>query len=197
MTKSIEFFISVDVETAGANPADYALLSIGACTLEDPPQTFYIELKPTSYKYQPEALVVSGLSLETLKETGVPAKEALEQFEQWIHRVTPKNMQPIFAAFNAPFDWMFINDYFLRILGHNPFGHKALDIKALYMGIHKTNWEETSYSKICEALGINSPLSHHALDDAVQQAAILKFLLKESGGKSHEQRISGRAEENS
>lgn len=197
MTKTNEFFISVDVETAGANPADYALLSIGACTLDDPPKTFYIELKPTSYNYRPEALAVSGLSLEGLKETGIPAKEALEQFEQWIHRVTPENMQPIFAAFNAPFDWMFINDYFLRCLGHNPFGHKALDIKALYMGIYKTSWEETSYSKICESLGINSPLSHHALDDAVQQAALLKILLKESGGKNHEQRVSGRIEENS
>lgn len=183
MTKSDEFFISVDVETSGANPTDYALLSIGACTLEEPPQTFYIELKPTSFKYRPEALAVSGLSLEALKESGAPVKEALQKFEAWVLSVTPPNMQPVFAAFNAPFDWMFVNDYFLRYLGHNPFGHKALDMKAFYMGIYKTSWEETSYSKICESLGINSPLSHHALDDAIQQAALLKILLKESGGK--------------
>ncbi|MBN1538447.1 MAG: 3'-5' exonuclease [Anaerolineales bacterium] len=182
MTQSDEFFISVDVETSGANPADYALLSIGACTLDEPPQTFYIELKPTSVKYRPEALAISGLSLESLQETGVPVEEALHQFEQWVHSVTPQNMQSVFAAFNAPFDWMFVNDYFLRYLGHNPFGHKALDIKALYMGIFKTSWDETSYHKICESLGINAPLSHHALDDALQQAALLKILLKESGG---------------
>ena len=31
-----ECFISVDVETGGATPADYALLSIGACLVDDP-----------------------------------------------------------------------------------------------------------------------------------------------------------------
>lgn len=183
MAQSDEFFISVDVETSGPNPGDYALLSIGACTLDEPRQDFYIELKPTSFNFLPEALEVSGLSMEKLKETGVPVKEALQQFEQWVHSINPENMQPVFAAFNAPFDWMFVADYFQRYLGHNPFGHKALDMKALYMGIRKTSWEETSYHKIIDSLGINAPLSHHALDDAIQQANLLKVLLKELKGK--------------
>lgn len=67
------------------------------------------------------------------------------KFSQWISRVVPEGSQPVFTAFNAPFDWMFINDYFHRYLGYNPFGHKALDIKAFYMGLRKTNWLKTSY----------------------------------------------------
>ena len=35
-------------ETAGPNPADYALLSIGACTLLEPRATFYAELQPVN-----------------------------------------------------------------------------------------------------------------------------------------------------
>lgn len=182
MAKLDEFFISVDVETCGPNPGDYAMLSIGACTLDEPMEKFYIELKPNKLKYKPEALEVGGLSLEKLKESGVPVKKALLQFEGWVNSVTPKNMQPVFAAFNAPFDWMFVNDYFHRYLGRNPFGHKALDMKALYMGIYHSSWEETSYHRIRNSLGINVPLTHHALDDAMQQANLLKVLLKELKG---------------
>jgi ribonuclease T len=105
-------------------------------------------------------------------------------------------MRPIFAAFNAPFDWMFVNDYFHRHLGYNPFGHSALDIKALYMGIRKTSWADTTYNKIIQSLGLNTPLLHHALDDAIQQAVLLNVLLKELEGERDERRLSGRAGEN-
>jgi DNA polymerase III epsilon subunit-like protein len=196
MAGSDEFFISVDVETSGPNPGDYALLSIGACTLDEPRQDFYNELKPTIFNFLPGALEVCGLSLETLQETGVPAKEVMQQFDRWVQSVTPHNMRPIFAAFNAPFDWMFVNDYFHRHLGYNPFGHSALDIKALYMGIRKTSWADTTYNKIIQSLGLNTPLLHHALDDAIQQAVLLNVLLKELEGERDERRLSGRAGEN-
>ncbi len=183
MTISAEFFISVDVETAGPNPADYAMLSIGACTLDDPPAKFYIELKPTFLNYKAEALEVSGLSMKALEVSGVPPKEGMKQFDRWIHQVTSKDKLPVFTAFNAAFDWMFVNDYFHHYLGHNPFGHKALDIKALYMGIRKTGWQDTSFHLVSHALGINTSLTHHALEDAIQQAMLLKVLLKELEGE--------------
>jgi hypothetical protein len=41
-----EVFISVDVETAGPIPGDYSLLSIGACVVDEPSQTFSCELQP-------------------------------------------------------------------------------------------------------------------------------------------------------
>jgi len=78
---------------------------------------------------------------------------------------------------------MFVNDYFHHYLGNNPFGHKALDIKALYMGIRKTGWQDTSFHLVSHALGINTSLTHHALEDAIQQAMLLKVLLKELEGE--------------
>lgn len=42
--------------------------------------------------------------------------------------------QPVFVGFNAGFDWSFVNWYFLRFLGENPFGFAPLDIKSYYMG---------------------------------------------------------------
>ena len=35
-------YISVDIETAGPNPSQYAMLSIGACLVCEPQRTFYL-----------------------------------------------------------------------------------------------------------------------------------------------------------
>ena len=40
----------------------------------------------------------------------------------------------MFVGFNASFDWSFVNWYFHKFVGTNPFGVAALDIKAYYMG---------------------------------------------------------------
>jgi len=183
MNKSNEEFISVDIETSGPNPRDYALLSIGACTITEPRKTFYIELKPDIDGSVQEALAISNLSLEKLQKEGMLAKNAMQKFTQWLGEVISEESQPVFTAFNAPFDWMFINDYFHRYLGHNPFGYKALDIKALYMGIHKTKWTETSYNKVNKKTGVETVLTHHALEDAIQQAKIFEILLGELRGE--------------
>ncbi len=177
-----EEYISVDIETSGPFPGIYALLSIGACTISEPRNSFYIELIPDADGHKPEALAISQLSLNKLRETGTPAKDAMLKFSQWVSSVVPGGFQPVFTAFNAPFDWMFVNDYFHRYLGFNPFGHKALDIKALYMGLRKSNWRDTAYNTVRTNTGFDSELTHHALEDAVQQAKIFEILLSETRG---------------
>ena len=176
-----EYPIVVDVETAGPNPSNYALLSIGACALEEPQHNFYVELKPDSKAFDKQALDVSHLSMERLSENGTPPREAMQQFGDWVAKVLPAGAVPILAAFNAPFDWMFVNDYFHRYLGRNPFGHKALDIKAFYMGQHGTTWADTSLSKICQRYNCKLELPHHALEDAIESAAVFRTILTHAG----------------
>ncbi len=172
-------YISVDIETAGPNPCQYSLLAIGACNLLQPPQTFYIELKPIHEHATPEALAIHGLSLQHLAETGVEPAEAMARFAAWLQQVVPPEHPPIFVAFNAPFDWMFINDYFHRFLGYNPFGHTALDIKALYMGCTGVSWHQTTMTRLAPRYLEGQRLSHHALQDALKQAVIFRKLLDE------------------
>ncbi len=174
-----EFFISVDVETAGPTPSQYSLLSIGACVVFDPLERFYVELQPINEAHTAEAMQIAGMDLSSLKKRGQPPREAMERFAAWVERVTPDGRNPIFVAFNAPFDWMFIADYFQRVLGRNPFGHKAIDIKAFYMGHHRTRWDETGYEKITARYGIRAALPHNALEDAVIQAHIFRTILED------------------
>jgi ribonuclease T len=175
----LDAYISVDIEAAGPIPSEYALLSIGACSLTHPRKTFYIELKPDKDQVEPSAMQIHGLSLERLQLEGVPAVEAMERFAAWLEQTVPSGRKPIMVAFNAPFDWMFIHEYFIGCLGRNPFGHSALDIKAVYLGATGCTWADTSGPNLHGRYDHGSSLSHNALDDAISQAAIFEGILKE------------------
>ena len=174
-----EVLISVDVETGGATPGDYALLSIGACLVDDPETTFYVELKPEDKRTTLEALEVSKLSLDILQTMGVPPAEAMPQFAAWVAEVVPEGHRAVFVGFNAGFDWMFVADYFERFLGRNPFGHSALDIKAFAMGAGNTSWAATSMDVLAARHLGGRALTHNALADAQDQAELFRHLLDE------------------
>lgn len=172
-------FISVDVETAGAIPSQYALLSIGACNLAQPRRTFYAELAPDKKLTDPRAMEVHGLDLDRLSREGLPPEEALRRFAAWLVDVVPPGNKPLMVGFNLPFDWMFIHDYFHRYLGDNPFGHSAVDIKAVYMGASGKSWAETSGRYLHGRYHDQNELTHNALEDAIAQAIIFEGTLKE------------------
>lgn len=161
------------------------MLSIGACLVDDPSITFYAELQPDRPDFLPEAIGISGLSLETLKQNGMAPLAAMLAFKEWLNSVVPADSKPVFVALNAPFDWMFISDYFHRYLGYNPFGHSALDIKAYYMGFTGVSWSETSMKHISSHLLNEKHLVHNALRDAQDQAEIFLEILKQSHKTRH------------
>lgn len=175
-----EAFISVDIETAGPTPGRYAMLSIGACLVADPTKTFYVEVQPVTTACTTEALEITGLDMAQLQENGLPPEQAMLQFSDWVAQVTPAGQVPVFVALNAAFDWMFVADYFDRYLGTNPFGHKALDIKAVFMGTHGTNWAETRYRDIAKHYQVEQDaLTHNALEDALAQAELFRRILED------------------
>ena len=75
---------------------------------------------------------------------------------------------------------MFVNEYFQRYLGENPFGHSALDIKAYFMGQTGVNWGETSLKHISSHFLEEHPLMHNALTDAQEQGEIFRKILAQS-----------------
>jgi DNA polymerase III epsilon subunit-like protein len=174
-----ETYISVDIEAAGPNPSQYSLLSIGACLVADLQRTFYVELQPVNDNSVKEAMAVHGLSLKELFERGLPPAEALMRFESWLADEVPAGHQPVFVAFNAAFDWMFVNDYFYRFLGRNPFGHAALDLKAFYMALASVSWRETSMEYVAARYLGGRQLTHHAMQDAQNQAEMFQKMLNE------------------
>jgi DNA polymerase III epsilon subunit-like protein len=178
-----EAYISVDVETAGPVPRTHALLSLGACLVDDPRVTYYAEMQPASPEFDPAALAVSGLSLDRLAEHGLAPEEAMRGFAAWVEEVVPGGSRPVFVAFNAPFDWMFVADYFRRFGVANPFGHAALDIKALYMGVTGETWGRTTMADVGARYGLSIDPPHHALEDALVQANLFRRILAEGAAR--------------
>jgi DNA polymerase III epsilon subunit-like protein len=173
-----EVYVSVDIEASGPVPGEYSMLSLGACRVDIPERKFYVELQPISQQFVPEALQVSGFSLDALGRTGIEPREAMQSFYHWIIG-TAENSIPIFVGFNASFDWGFVNWYFHRFIGKNPFGIGALDIKAYYMGLTDCLWQETRSSKLPSMLIQNGDdeQRHNALSDARRQAAIFRRMM--------------------
>jgi hypothetical protein len=96
--------------------------------------------------------------------------------------VAGPNERLVFAGFNAPFDWSFVNYYFHKFSGGNPFGFTALDIKALYMGATGCRWDDTRSSKVAEKLKPTLTGTHDALHDALYQAEVLRLIWR---GRCH------------
>jgi ribonuclease T len=168
----INRMISVDIETSGPNPADYALLSIGACTLTHPRGEFYVELQPTTMNSEIQSEEIHQLDLQKLSQTGQPPEKAMRLFADWLAEDTSLENSPLFLGFNAPFDWMFVCDYFHRFMGRNPFGHSALDIKSFTMGLNHLEWKGTSMARLTA-----TALRHNALEDACDQADLFRRIV--------------------
>ena len=175
-----ELYISVDVETAGPIPYEYSMLSIGASVVGLRNLTFYAELIPINDHFVPDALAIAKFSLQKLAQTGRDPKEVMAELDRWVTEVS-LNRTPVMIGFNASFDWQFVNWYFHKFLGRNPFGIGAIDIKAYYMGMTGCKWAQTSSSQLPLEFRPPGKLTHRAVDDAVVQAEIFEKL-RSSGG---------------
>ena len=180
MSKRHEVFISVDIETAGPIIGEHSMLTVGACLAYRPEVSFSVMLKPISDRSVAEALEVTGLTLSQASEDGLAPAEAMTQFAAWIAKNLPENGMPVFVGLNAPFDWGFVNYYFLKYFGANPFGFTALDIKALFMGAMGCTWYETRSSAIDKVVNPSLKGDHDALHDARYQAELFRLVYEMS-----------------
>jgi hypothetical protein len=185
-------YVSVDVEADGPIPGVYSMVSLGAAVAgrhgvdgfvgSDPvAATFYVELAPISDEWVPEALAVSGLDRDRLVAEGTPAAEAMAAFTGWIGEVSG-DARPVFTAYPASFDWMFVYWYLIRFTGHSPFGHSGcLDLKTLYAARAGVPLTQAVKGRMPRELLSDRPHTHHALDDAVEQADLAANLLRWEG----------------
>lgn len=144
----------LDVETSGPIPGEYSMLSIGACLVNAPETSFECTLKPLNRNADPEALAMTGFSLDELEQNGTEPRQAMIEFDAWVKAACKEGDVPVLVGLNAPFDWSFVNYYFHRFHGENPFGFTALDIKAYYMGVMGCAWGDTRSSAMA---GGNAP----------------------------------------
>jgi DNA polymerase III epsilon subunit-like protein len=168
-------YVVVDVESDGPIPAEFSMVCFGAVVFDDKlDKTFYGQTRPISDRFDPEALAISGFSREQHLGFDDP-KTAMESFSTWLEQHSKG--RPVFVSDNVAFDWQFINYYFHRLLGRNPFGFSGRRIGDLYAGLVKDASKATEWKKYRITAH-----THNPVDDARGNAeALRKF--KELGLK--------------
>jgi hypothetical protein len=90
--------------------------------------------------------------------------------------------KPVFVAYPAAFDFLFVYWYMIRFAGESPFSHSALDIKTYAMALLKKDYRASTKRNMPKRWFDPLPHTHKALDDAIEQGALFCNMLAENSG---------------
>lgn len=179
--------MSTDVEADGPIPGPNSMLSFGSAAYEADKTlvaTFEanLELLPGAspdpgtqqwWEGQPEAWAACRSDLEA-------AAEVMPRYVRWLEELPGK---PVFVAYPAGYDFMFVYWYMLRFAGRSPFSHSALDIKTLAMAMLGGGYRDATKRRMPRRWFDDLPHTHKALDDAIEQGALFCNMLAELRAK--------------
>lgn len=191
-----DVYFSADVETDGPIPGPFSLLSFGlvyagrfdGLSFEKPlsyrSNSFYRELKPISSSYQQEALAVNGLDRERLLVEGGQPEKVMTDAASWVEQIS-QGGRPVLVAYPLCFDWSWLYWYFVQYAkGGSPFSYShCFDIKTAYAVKGGLPIVEAGRARLASNLRPTRNHTHHALDDAIEQAQIFAAVF-EWGGDS-------------
>jgi hypothetical protein len=188
-----DLYVSVDVEADGPIPGPYSMLSFGMAVAgrydgerflaADPAErTFYAELAPISEDWVPDALAVSGLDRDALVRAGRRPADAMDAAGAWVREQSGRD-RPVFVAYPLVFDWMFVYWYFMRFAAAgSPFGFSsALDMKTMFQQKAGVTLSQAVKRQMPASIRGTARHTHHALDDAIEQAGIFARLFDWAG----------------
>lgn len=165
-----EIYISTDIEADGPIPGPHSMLSIGAAAytadkvlvstfstnLETLPGALPHPKTAAWWATQPEAWAACRKDLE-------PPERAMTRYVTWLKSLEGK---PVFVAYPAGFDFLFVYWYLMKFVGESPFSHSALDIKSFAMAMLKTNYRDSTKRNMPKHWFDALPHTHIALGDA-------------------------------
>ena len=179
-----EVYVSTDVEADGPIPGVYSMLSFASAAYLPNKEligTFSANLgtlpKAISHpktmewwKSQPEAWASCRADLQD------PAL-AMKKYLDWLKTLPGI---PVFVAYPAAYDFMFVYWYLIRFTGESPFSHSALDIKTFAMAMLKKPYRDSTKKNMPSRWFDDLPHTHLALDDAIEQGALFCNILVEN-----------------
>ncbi len=188
-----DIYFSADVETDGPIPGPYSILSFAIVYAgsfdglsfkrpESYERIFYRELKPISNAFQKEALDVNGLDRDRLCVEGMDPQQAMTEAFHWINS-NANGAKPVLVAYPLSFDWTWLYWYFVQFckLG-SPFDYsRCFDIKTAVAVKAGIPISEAGRSRLDSSLSSHREHTHHAVDDAIEQAEIFANIFEWDG----------------
>jgi DNA polymerase III alpha subunit (gram-positive type) len=179
-----EIYVSTDIETDGLIPGSNSMLSFASAAylgdktligtfsanLQTLPEATGDPKTMAWWQTQPEAWQATRTNLQA------PA-EAMQSYVAWLKSLPGK---PVFVAYPAGFDFLFVYWYLIRFTGESPFSFSALDIKSYAMAMLKTEYKQAVKRNMPKHWFDCLPHTHIALDDAIEQGALFCNMLAEN-----------------
>ena len=179
-----EIYISTDVETDGPIPGPHSMLSIGSAAYTADKRllaTFSANLETLPgaaahpetaawWATRPEAWAACRSDLEA-------PDAAMKRYVEWVDTLPGK---PVFVAYPAGFDFLFVYWYLIRFAGRSPFSHSALDMKTFAMAVLRKDYRASTKANMPKHWFDPLPHSHVALDDAIEQGALFCNMLEDN-----------------
>jgi hypothetical protein len=116
----------------------------------------------------------------SLEEPGA----AMQRYVAWLKTLPGR---PVFVAYPAGFDFLFVYWYLIRFAGESPFSFSALDLKTYAMALLKKEYREATKRNMPRRWFDPLPHTHVALDDALEQGAMFCNMLAENLKSSPEE----------
>jgi hypothetical protein len=182
-----EVYVSTDVETDGPIPGPHSLLSFAsAAYLADKTlvATFTANLVTLpGAAADPATLAWWQQHPEAWAQTRADPEEpaaVMPRYVAWLKKLPGR---PVFVAYPAGFDFLFVYWYLIRFAGESPFSFSALDIKTYAMALLRTEYREAVKRNMPRRWFDDLPHRHVALDDALEQGALFCNMLAENVGR--------------
>lgn len=158
----------VDVESDGKLQGEHSMVCFGAVLLNrELDTTFYGTTAPISKVYDPQALSISGFTREEHEKFDDP-KTTMLAFRDWIKENSKG--APILISDNNGYDAPWINWYFHKFVGSNPFGWSSRRLGDLFCGFNNDffyKWKKHRKTKH----------THNPVDDAMGNAEAMLYLI--------------------
>lgn len=179
-----ELYISCDIEANGPIPGDFSMLSLGAAAFTPDGtliSTFSANLRtlpgasecPDTMKFWED----NQEAYDATRQDTRDPKQAMEQFVNWVNKLDGK---PVFVGYPAGFDFLHIYWYIIHFGFKSPFSFSALDIKTYASAMLKLPYRESTKKNFPKRWFSNSPHTHIAVDDAIEQGELFCNMLKEN-----------------
>jgi hypothetical protein len=179
-----EIYISTDVETDGPIPGPHSMLSFASAAYRADKTllgTFTANLEtlpgaqgdPRTMAWWQDHVEAWEATRKELEEPGA----AMTRYVAWLKTLPGR---PVFVAYPAGFDFLFVYWYLIRFTGDSPFSFSALDLKTYAMALLKTEYREATKRNMPRRWFDPLPHTHVALDDALEQGAMFCNMLAEN-----------------
>jgi hypothetical protein len=101
----------------------------------------------------------------------------MKNYVSWLKGLPAR---PVFVAYPAGFDFLFVYWYLMRFAGESPFSHSALDVKSFAMAMLRLDYRDSTKRAMPRRWFDKLPHTHVALDDAIEQGALFCNMLAEN-----------------